>query len=540
MKNKKVIIMLSFLLIGFAYGEAQDVKVFWGKQNPLEKGGLPDILARRGDHLLGTSRNLRGTKVNIVKYSFDGLQIQNEYPVIGKAKDGQSVIDSKYRLEDFTILKNKLYIGVSNYNKKTDLNSYYAQEIGDDGKLTGSLKKLADISSTSRRNSGRFDVFESKDSTKILMVSNPPYEKYANEKFGFKIFDENLKEINNLEVTLPYKDKYFSVSDYVLSKDGNIYALAKIEIPRKEKEKDEAGYYYEIISINPNGKEDPIEYEIKLSQKYITDISFIEEGKNIICAGFYNNIEIKGRSHNDINGIFYLRINKDSKSIEAKGIKDLDKQFIAELTSTRKANKGRGIASTFQLKNFIQKDNGGAILVSENSYDYEVRVCSTDPKTGAQSCHTEYHYVRNNIIVINIEPTGAIKWYCNIPKYQHTVNDQGVYISYMLSTAKDKIYFVYNDNAKNLDPERIKKSDDIRPLGNPYKSVATLVTLSENGTFEKKALFSNKENKVVLLPSYSHTMEDGQLIVPAIHVGIYCCFIPLKKGNYRLARFQFN
>jgi hypothetical protein len=221
-------------------------------------------------------------------------------------------------------------------------------------------------------------------------------------------------------------------------------------------------------------------------------------------------------------------------------MKELDKSFIAELTSDRKANKGRGISSNFKLKNFIQKDNGGAILIAENSYDYQVTVCTTDPKTGARSCHTNYHYVRNNIIAININSDGAIKWYTNIPKFQHTVNDGGVYNSYMLSTAKDKMFFIYNDNAKNLDPEKVKTAKQVRPMGKATKSIATLVTLTEDGKFEKKALFSNKENKVILLPAYYKKMISGQLIVPAIKRGIYCCFIPLKKGKYRLARFDFK
>lgn len=543
MKNKKTVAMLSLLLMAFIYSKAQ-VDVFWGKENPLEKGGIPSILVKRGNNLLGTSRNLRGTKRSIVKYSFDGLQVQNEYQITGKASSGLKTIDKDYSFEQYIILRNKTFVAVSKYDKGSDLNSFFVQEITDEGKLTGSLKKLADISSKSKRNSGGFDVYESKDSNKILLVTNPPYEKYNKEKFGFKIFDENLKQLNNLEITLPYMDKYFSVDKYELSKDGNIYALVSIELPKKEKEKGEAGYYYEIIAIDPNGSGKVTEYEVKLPKKYITDISFRQEGKAIICAGFYDNIETKGISHDEINGIFYIRINKETKAIEANGLKDLDKKFIADLTSARKANKGRGISSSFELKNLFQKEDGGSILVSENSYDYQVTTCD-----GKGHCHTDHHYVRNNIIVINIDPNGSIKWYVNIPKFQHTINDGGMYSSYMVSTAnkdnmltaiKNKIYFVYNDNPINLDPTKVKTAEDIRPMKSVKKTTATLVTLSENGTFEKKAVFSNKENKIILLPDYFRKTGNGELIVPAINRGIYCCFIPFKKGKYKLARFEFK
>lgn len=517
---------------------AQDVKVFWGKENPLGLRRMPALLAKRGDNVLGYKT--RNRDITMVKYGYKDLQIKNEYPLIGSASKGAKTIDKDYSFEQFVVLKNKMYVGVSSYNRKTDLNTFFMQQIDDSGKLQGGLKKTSEISATSRRNRGAFDVYPSNDSTKILIVNNPPFEKYAAEKFGFKILDEELNEVKNLQVQFPYKDKYFSVSDYILSNDGNIYLLSKIELEKKEKQKEEAGYYYEIISISPEGEGKVKEYKIALPQKYITDVSYNDDGKYLVCSGFYNNIELKGRSRDEINGVFYLRINKETQEIESKGIKELDKDFIAELTSAKKANKGRGIASTFKLKNFIAKDDGGAVLVAENAYDYIVQVCTTDPKTGATRCRYDHHYVSNNIIAININPDGSIKWYTNIPKYQHTVNDGGVYISYMLSTAKNKIFIVYNDNPKNLDPEKVKTIKDIRPLKNPTKSVATLVVLSEDGKFEKKMLFSNKENKTVLLPSFYKQVNDTEFIVPAMNRGIYCCFIPIKPGKYRLARFTFE
>ncbi len=537
MKNK-IIIALLVILINAAC-QSQEVKVFWGKENPLTLKGIPALLTRRGDNLLGYMSGFK-RGLNIVKYSFNDLQVKNEYPLIGQSNGKNNIIDNDYTFNNFIVLTNKTYVGVSMYNRKTDLNSFYAQEISDEGKLTGEMKKLSEISSKSRINAGAFEVIESEDSSKILMVNNPPFEKYGNEKFGFKIFDEQLNEINNLEVALPYKDKFFSVKDYILSKDGNIYMLSSVELEKKAKEKGEAGYYYEIVAISPANQGQVTEYKISLPKKYITDVSYKEDGKYLICAGFYNNIEVKGWSRDEINGIFYLRINKETKEIESKGIKELDKSFIAELTSDRKANKGRGISSNFKLENFIQKDDGGAILIAENSYNYTVQRCNTDPKTGSTTCRTDYHYVRNNIIAININSDGSIKWYTNIPKYQHTINDGGVYSSYMLSTAKDKIYFIYNDNPKNLDPTKVASVKDIRPMGRAEKSTAALISLSEDGTFNKKAMFSNKENKVTLLPKYYKKVGGGQLIVPAINRGIYCCLIPLKAGKYRLARFEFK
>ena len=351
-----------------------------------------------------------------------------------------------------------------------------------------------------------------------------------------------MKEIKNLKVELPYKDRYFSVESYVLANDGTIFMLARINLSkkeRKEKEKDESTYYYEIISINTEGKGEVAEYEINLKGKFIEDVSFSydEDQKKIICAGFYGNLE---KGTNGINGIFFMRIDKASKNVEATGFKELDKDFVADLTSKRSAAKEKGISSLFNIKKFVRKSDGGAVLIAEYTYDYTVTTCTTDPKTGARSCTTTYHYVRNNILAINIAQDGTIKWLTNIPKYQHTVNDGGAYNSFLFSTFNDKMYFIYNDNAANLDPTKVKTVKDIRTMSNPKKSTCVLVELNEGGEFSKKAIFNSKENKFILMPKFASRVGEHEYIVESISPGFYCCIITFKKALGRMARITFT
>lgn len=553
--QKITLFALSAFVFFFSFSFSQEVNVYWGQESPLDRFSTPQLLGKRGDVLFGYKNSSKG--LSLLKYSIKDLQVKNEYPLMGSTSKGNNkVIDMRdYTLNDLFILKSKMYISVSKYDRKKDLNSIYLQEIDESGRLTGNLKKLADISAKSRSNSGSFVLYSSADSSKLLLVNNPPFEKYAGEKFSFKIFDENLKELNNLEIALPYKDKNFSVSDYIISNDGVIYMLAQIEIDKKEKkekqkqkgkkeaEAEESDSYYEIISVNPSGKGKVTEYEIKLPGKDITDVSYRldeDNGKGIICAGFYGNIEVKGRSHNDLNGVFYLRLNKETKEIEAKGIKEFDKDFIAELTSARKANKGRGISGTFELKDFVKISNGGAILVAENSYMYTVTTYTRDPKTGmVTGTKTTYHYIRNNIIAININPDGSIKWYANIPKYQHTTDDKGAFSSFMLASHENKMYFIYNDNPKNLDPVKVKTVKDMRTMTSPKAATVVMVELTESGEFTKKALFSNKENKMTFIPLSSIKTGANEYIVTAINPGFWCC-VSFKAATTKLARFEFK
>lgn len=515
---------------------SQEINIFWGKENPVDRSASTYLLGRRSDMLLGYKQSRKN--ISILKYNIDDLQVKGERQIYGKqGKVGGKLIDSDYGFEDIYTLKKKTYACVTKYDRKADKNSIYMQEIADDGGLVGSLRKLSDISSTSRRNSGSFNVFTSEDSTKILVVNNPPYEKYGGEKFEFRIFDQNLEELKHLEIALPYKDKDFSAEDYILGNDGNIYLLAQIFTERRDKKsKDEARFYYEVLAINPTGQGQVTEYEIKLQGKYITDISYSLQDDKLICSGFYGDVQGKG----GIKGIYYMRINKASKQIEATGIKELDKDFVADLTTRRQADKGRGISSSFRIKNFIKRTDGGAILISEYSYDYTVTICTTDPKTHARTCRTEYHYVRNNIIAININPDASIKWYTNIPKYQHTVNDGGAFNSYLMAVKGSKMFFIYNDNPKNMDAAKMKGRKDLFTMSNPRKSSAVLVELSEDGSFDKKVLFSNKENKMIIKPKSAARISTNEYVTSAINYGFYCCFIPFKAAKSKLVRFEFK
>jgi hypothetical protein len=77
-------------------------------------------------------------------------------------------------------------------------------------------------------------------------------------------------------------------------------------------------------------------------------------------------------------------------------------------------------------------------------------------------------------------------------------------------------------------------------MKNPRKSTAMMVELSEDGTFNKKTLFSNKENKMIIKPKSSIRVSENEYVTSAINSGIYCCFIPFKAAKSKLVRFEFK
>jgi hypothetical protein len=100
---------------------------------------------------------------------------------------------------------------------------------------------------------------------------------------------------------------------------------------------------------------------------------------------------------------------------------------------------------------------------------------------------------------VNIQPDGEIAWSARIPKRQVSVNDFGQYSSYGMSIVAEKLYFVYNDDPKNLD-SRAKRIAQETP--DKY-SVVTIAEVDRNGVVTRSPLFQNKENGVVVRPKLS-------------------------------------
>lgn len=541
MKKTTNAVLVSLLFMSTcAMSQSDEVNVYWGKLNTMNKNASIHLLGKRGGDLLGYMRE--GKNVSVVKYSFDDLQVTGVAPIVGKG--GDNIIPKDYIYDQMLFLKDKAYVCVTQFDKSTKENVLYAEEFDMAGQLVGGLKKIVSMSAKSRANRGMFDIVVSKDSTKFLLVDVPPYEKYSGEKFGFEVLDQDLNVLDNAEISLPNNFKYFEVplNEISLSNDGIVYMLAKNIMQKEDKTKGEASYFFQLLAINPHGSGEVTTYDLKLPEKAITDISYsLEEGKYIICSGFYGNVKNSSYSTGQIDGVFYFRINKENKGIESTGLKALDHDFIADLTTERNADKGKGLSNYFTLCDFTRRADGGAVLVSEFRQTYEVEHYVAGPNGGGTMV-TDIVYVRNNIIVININPDGSIKWYANIPKKQKTEDDDGVCSSFLMATHGDKMYFVYNDNPVNMQPGRTDAATkDIKTMAIPYKSTAVLVELSESGQFTKSTLFSNKQNNSIIEPAQALKINDDEFIVPAINVKSTCCF---SKGanptKYTLARFDFK
>jgi hypothetical protein len=491
---------------------AQTVNLNWGPEMARPKktdiGGLIGADKTSFYCLRNKFSLFGGAETSLEKYNKSSLQL--EYV---KEFELPKVKEKKLNFERVYILQGKMLVFASRYDKDEDKNYAYVQKVNTStGAMEGTPREIDYISATKRRNAGSFDFIMSEDSSKILLLHNEPFEKYGNEKFSYKVLDANANELWSAALELPYKDKAFAISNYRVDNDGNVFMMASIEKEKGEKEKKKPKYRYELISYIYKTKSIK-ETEITLDDKFISDISFrINEKGNIVIGGFYSN-----KSSDGLAGTFFLAMDKESRKVISSGYKDFTTEFLGEFMSARKAEKHKELYN-YSIDYLVTKSDGGVLMVAEQYYMYTTTTCDSKG-----NCRTNYHYCYNDIIVVSVNPDASIAWVKKVPKYQHSVNDNGYYSSYTMDVVGDKLYLIYNDNPKNLLVDATKVKNGITK-----KMVTVLAVVDSKGNLERNVMFSAKDAKIFTRPKISLTLGPKESL-----------FYAIKGKKYKFGRINY-
>lgn len=441
----------------------------------------------------------------------------------------QEQIDLKYQdkdkdLEGTIDFGDNIIFLTSFINQKTKMKYLFMQSLNRNTLvLNDDIKKIGEINfeGETKFNSGGFGFNVSQDSSKLLVYYNKPYQNKENEEYGFTVFDIEINQLWSKEVVLPYSDKLFIVSDYIVDDDGNVHLLGRLY---KDKIRSSKGgkpnYKYLLLSYYSDEAE-PKEYEISLKDEYITDLKIAINENKIICAGFYSENAISS-----IKGSFFFGVDMNTKLISDISLKEFDLNFITQnLTDKQSAKiekknaKGKNVEMyEYDLDNLILRDDGGVVLVGEQFFIQTVTSTSTGAN-GVRITTTNYYYHYNDIIVVNINPDGEIDWAQKIGKRQRTYNDGGYYSSYALAVSGDKMYFVFNDNGKNL---LYNGRGTLYPFSSTKNALAMLVVMDSEGNQKREALFAQEKKSAILRPMLSNQIDKKSLVV-------YCTRKNLEK-----------
>ena len=513
---KRIITIIVLLTIGFnllAQTRTKKVKVTFGDELKVKKRTtLADIVGKdaSGYYALKIKVRAFGNSDISLEHFNNRMHLTQSVPLDlsynKKTKEYESILNIDDKLYLFSSFRNddkkKKFLFVQTINKKTL-------------SPNNDLKKIAEIdfSDKTKRNSGNFDYVVSRDSSKFLVYYNLPYDKGKPERFAFQVYDTKMNLLWEKELSLPYNDDLFDIEDYLIDNKGDVYLLgASFNEKRKTKRKGKPNYKYELLVYSDQAKQVE-KHTISLDDKFITDMRVeILDNQNIACAGFYSD---KGTF--SIKGSYFMSLDADSKKIIKKSTNEFGIDFITQNMSKRKEKKAKKKAKKgnkeelfeYDLNKIVPKKNGGAYLIAEQYY-YDSFTEIITNQQGITSRKTTYHYYYNDIIVINISAEGDIEWTEKIAKRQHTINDNGYYSSYALAYVDDKLYFIFNDNPKNM---FLKEGDKIYNYNKGKKSIVTIVELTEGGEVTREVLFTKDDANVIVRTYVSEQMSNNEFVL---------------------------
>ncbi len=348
-----------------------------------------------------------------------------------------------------------------------------------------------------------------------------PFDRKANAKFGFHVFDNKLQQIWQKEITLPYQDKFFEVMEYEVDDKGNIHLLGKVYHNKKRVDyyRKKINYHYIILSYFNKGA-DFKEFKIHLEKKNLDQITLaLNPNSEIILGGFYSN---KNDIHKyKIDGVFFMRIDPLKQTVEQQSFKKFDIDFKVQEHSEKKkkrlkkkAKKGKDV----EMENYKFKDivlsKDGVIMVAEQDY------YTQDYAGSGNNGQARYISVRrfNNIMLVKVDNQGQILWNKIIKKNQKAdwgrLNNA---MSYFLFLHKGNVYLLYNDISVDARKRKYYKTK--------------MVTVHNDGTIDQKELPQFKNKQVVLQTQSCKKVGENEFIL----VGRY-----VLKKKYRLAKMSFK
>jgi hypothetical protein len=503
---------LTFLFL-FSILFGQEKTVQWGEMVP-SSGRIIAILPNSSADFY-TLRYSGGATLGSYR-----LSNHKNFEQVASGKVYLRATNGMANFEDIKIIGNRIFVFLS--DKYEGEHHFYMQEYSEDGLPIGDASRVASYSFEKGLNKGFFSVITSRDNKYLGVIWEIPSKKEVSDRYGFKIFDGELNEINSGDYSLPFEGRYAEIDQHYLSNTGDYFVSATEYMPSDSKGSLIRYMDYKamhIFHITSEGLED---FDINLDGKRVEAISLNSDNKRILTlTGIYGDNRVAG-----VSGMFFIRANFDKQEIIDEGFEKFDNNFITQDWSDRQKEKAdRRIQqgkSAPQLYNYVMRQTevlqDGSIVGSLEQYYVQVNTY-TDPRTGLVRQTFTYYF--NDIIAFKIGTEGGFDWLKKINKYQVSNNDGGPFSSYYSFVDKGNLCFVFNDNIKNYDEAgNFIGNNRLYPANfGRKKNVVALVEIDmEDGGISRKTFFDRKEIMALAVPKlFQRDFALNEILLYAVY-----------------------
>ena len=553
--------LLSLIAFGIAFATwSQTYRINWGDEIKLKKGTTDlDIVSADNTGLYFTESRAR-----MKSYFVIGATYGTSQKLIKFDKNYSEVFEKEYKKElkgldyhSFQSLENDIYLFSTDYMKKEKLFKAYGVKIDkNSGDLVGEFAELGSYTLESKRDDYEMKMKPIRNGKNFLMVANVSGKDRVS--LGISLLDRMLKIKENTVINLSFNQKEFSLQDVQYTVNDKIILLGKqfeeTQVGKRKKKRFVFKQYVMMIYNNKGIKEKDI--ALNSGDKFIISGQLIEQADGgMLLGGFYSNTSKK----EDLNGFFINKVDPQNGDLTLSSFKEINAGMLGNSFEDQtdeddetKENKKRAAKAKDEDEeeefpnNFIIKsvdinpiDNSIIITSEVSKYTYYTYTTNSYNNITKTWDHTTYHmhkFTNQDILVINSDKDGNIKWVNAIPKSQleeirTSTTGQGFtffydysgffakgggmpyYSSYISLITNNNLVIILNDHTSNNVSaqcgDKVRRVYNFKNKSNVYGISIDLAT----GKMTRKFIAANN-GETILMPRHGYVIKN-ELIVPS-------------------------
>lgn len=396
---------------------------------------------------------------------------------------------------DIKLINNKYHVFATLFHRLNNDYKLILYQFNLNGNLIHQPEELTTKFVENHRVSGKYKIADSEVKNVFLIT----YQNLLNKKFsksiGLTLVNLNDEKINVSDtlISSSYINKNINILKALYSKDSTIHLLTNTNTSKNSNSYSSLNHKYTFFSFYLKDKMLK-EFPINIGANWINSATFIlNKDLNPIISGFYST----SRRYAFV-GSFFISINNKEKSILDVNMKKLDENLFSD---KQKQRKNKEIKEIYFEK--MYQDSTGYYSICQESY---IDVNSyVDPQT--RSVSYDYYYYYLDIVLIKFDLDGNYLYEKKYPKSQITINDEGIYSSYISIMRDHELFFIYNDHTDNIN-ESTNKS-----MSQPKNSQAVIEKFDINNGESKEILVQNKQEKRIIIPSSYYILPNNDIIV---------------------------
>lgn len=555
---KKGFVFTIALVMLCAASYSQNYKLDWGEEMKLKKGTADLDIVTADNSGLFMSEQRRKTSLVMVGGA------SPSYKLYKFDKNFNEVWDKEYHKElkgldfqSFQPLGNDIYMFATDYVRKERAFKIYGAKVDkNSGDLMGDFQELGSYELESRKDDYQMKITPVKNGDAFLMISNISGNDRVS--IGVNLLDKNLKRKESTVIDLSFDPRLYQLEDVQYTKSGKIILLGReyeeTQIGKKKKKRLVFKEYSMAIYDN-NGKK-LNDVNLDAENRFVISGKLIEQPSGeLLLAGFYSNAAKK----DDLNGFFINKVNPETGSLLLSSFKEINSGMLGntyedaaddddESKENRKqAQKAKDsdeeddFPNSFIIKTVdINPVDNSIIITSEISqysfYSYTTYNYNPSTRTSTYTTTNVHRFTNRDILVIDADNNGNIKWLNALPKsqveeirtsnqsynfgwsydqsgYFATAGGMPFYSSYISLLNNNKLILLLNDHtSNNVNPgygDRVKTVYNFKKRSNAYGISIDLAT----GKMTRKIIASN-DDETILMPRHAIAVEN-ELLVPS-------------------------